>query len=247
MKETKDEKKKKANKIPKKEPSKSATKSVTENKISKLKKQKISTEKTEIVSEKVLPKKKIFSSLNKSEYYDLPYRYNQTVIKILAQTPHALFIYWDISDSDRQAMKKKYGENFFNETRPVLLIHNKTLNTSFEINIDDFTNSWYLHTPTSNCVFNIELGRRKKENNSTVKFEKSAEVLHITKSNTIESPNDHILKSVPNTVYFKNVKTNTLEKHDISSDNVNSIYNLINLYNNENSIENNPSSEFKIS
>ena len=38
------------------------------------------------------------------EYYDLPYRYNQTVIKILAQTPHSIFIYWDISDADRNAI-----------------------------------------------------------------------------------------------------------------------------------------------
>ena len=27
------------------------------------------------------------------EYYDLPYRYNQTVIKILAQTPHYILGY----------------------------------------------------------------------------------------------------------------------------------------------------------
>ena len=40
------------------------------------------------------------------EYYDLPYRYNQTVVKVLAQTPTTLFIYWDISDDDR----KKYVE-----------------------------------------------------------------------------------------------------------------------------------------
>ena len=44
------------------------------------------------------------------EYYDLPYRYNQTVIKILAQTPHSIFIYWDISDADRNAMEQKYGD-----------------------------------------------------------------------------------------------------------------------------------------
>ena len=36
------------------------------------------------------------------EYYDLPYRYNETIVKILAQTPKKLFVYWDISDKDRR-------------------------------------------------------------------------------------------------------------------------------------------------
>ncbi|MBQ3408351.1 MAG: DUF4912 domain-containing protein [Clostridia bacterium] len=182
-----------------------------------------------------------------SEYYDLPYRYNQTVIKILAQTPHALFIYWDISDSDRKEMTDKYGDNFFYETKPVLLVHNKTLNSSFEIEVDDFTNSWYLRTPTSNCVFEIELGRKKITANETIKFENNSNIMHITKSNTLESPNDHILKNQLSSVYFKNVKTNELEKRDVSNYKINNIYNLIELYNDENGYESNPSSGFKIS
>ena len=56
------------------------------------------------------------------EYYDLPYRYNQTVVKVLAQTPNTLFIYWDISDKDRKAFEEQYGENFFEKTKPVLII-----------------------------------------------------------------------------------------------------------------------------
>ena len=47
------------------------------------------------------------------EYYDLPYRYNQTVVKILAQTPTNLFVYWDISDEDRNSYIEQYGEDFF--------------------------------------------------------------------------------------------------------------------------------------
>lgn len=206
-----------------------------------------SVDKTEKVSntskkEQSLTKVKTFS-----EYYDLPYRYNQTVIKILAQTPHALFIYWDISDNDRQEMIDKYGDRFFYETKPVLLVHNKTLNSNFEIEIDDFTNSWYLRTPTSNCVFEIELGRKKITENEKINFENNSNILHITTSNSLESPNDHILKEKLNTVFFKNVKTNELEEKDVSNYNINNVYGLIDLYNDENGYENNPSSGFKIS
>ena len=159
------------------------------------------------------------------EYYDLPYRYNQTVIKILAQTPHSIFIYWDISDADRHAMEQKYGDRFFYETKPILLVHNQTLNYSFEIEIDDFTNSWYLHTPTSDCVFNIELGRKKIPNCNNINIDTDDHVLHIASSNTIESPNDHVLKDTLNKpVYFKNIKTNELEERKVS--NLNAIQNL---------------------
>ena len=49
-------------------------------------------------------------------------------VKILYQTPDTLFVYWDIADSDRENYIKHYGENFFNITRPVLIVQNDTGN-----------------------------------------------------------------------------------------------------------------------
>ena len=89
------------------------------------------------------------------EYYDLPYRYNQTVVKVLAQTPTNLFVYWDIADSDRENFKKEYGYDFFDKTRPVLIVHNETMNYAFEVDINDFANSWYLHVNDANCDYKI--------------------------------------------------------------------------------------------
>ena len=198
-------------------------------------------------SKKVVAKKKVENNSTFPEYYDLPYRYNQTVIKILAQTPNALFVYWDISDKDRTEMIEKYGNDFFNETRPVLLVHNKTLNSNYEIEIDDFTNSWYLRTPTSNCVFEIELGRKKYTNNNTISFENNSNYMYIAKSNTLESPNDHVLKENLGVISFKNVKTNQIQKRDYTNYNLNNVYNLIELHNDGNNFEDNPSSGFKIS
>ncbi len=179
------------------------------------------------------------------EYYDLPYRYNQTVIKILAQTPHSIYIYWDISDEDRNNMIKKYGENLFYDTKPILIVHNQTQNYSFEVEIDDFTNSWYLRTPTSNCVFNIELGRKKISNSNNIQLDTSDDILHITSSNIIESPNDHVLnESFNNPIYFKNIKTNELEERKVS--NLLSIKKLYKEFNFNDEFIHNPSSDFKI-
>ena len=56
-----------------------------------------------------LKRAKLFANL--IEYYDLPYSYNQTVIKVLAQTPTILFVYWEISKEDRELLETNYGKN----------------------------------------------------------------------------------------------------------------------------------------
>lgn len=148
------------------------------------------------------------------EYYDLPYRYNQTVVKVLAQTPNTLFVYWDISDDDKNKYIEKYGEYFFNNTKPVLIVHNLTMNYSFEIDINDFANSWYLTIADSNCDYKIELGRRPINEYVTI----NNNYLYIANSNDIDAPNDHILfDNLSKFVYFRNVKTNTNTKKDIIS------------------------------
>ena len=148
------------------------------------------------------------------EYYDLPYRYNQTVVKILAQTPNILFVYWDISDNDRNNFVSKYGENFFNNTVPVLLVINKTMNYSYEVQINDFANSWYLHVNDANCEYQVELGRRNKENHQNY----YSNYYYVTTSNNLDMPNDHILlDNIPHNVLFKNVKTQELVEKPIAN------------------------------
>ena len=166
------------------------------------------------------------------EYYDLPYRYNQTVVKVLAQTPTNLFIYWDISDKDRENYKEQYGEDFFETTKPVLIIHNTTMNYSFEIDINDFANSWYLHVNDAKCDYTIELGRRPIKENPKI----HTDYIYISTSNQIESPNDHILfNKEQKMVYFRNVKTGVQIEKSISANisfirNMGKIYNIYDMY-----------------
>ena len=97
-----------------------------------------STTKKTTTGKSTSKKKKETVKIEPVEYYDLPYRYNQTVVKVLAQTPTTLFIYWDISDEDRKRFEEQYGENFFESTKPILVVHNDTLGYSFEVEINDF-------------------------------------------------------------------------------------------------------------
>lgn len=229
---------KKTSKKPKK--SSSTNTSKTKNNTSKnVKSKPVSSTLKKSSSSKPKTIKKVNSKTSKSkktniiEYYDLPYRYNQTVVKVLAQTPNNLFIYWDISDKDRDNYKKQYGENFFENTKPVLIVHNDTLNYTFEVDINDFANSWYLHINDSKCDYRIELGRRpitKLEKNENTDY------IYISSSNEIESPNDHVLfNKNQNMVYFKNTKTGTVTNKKISANisfmrNMGKIYNISDLY-----------------
>lgn len=150
--------------------------------------------------------------LSNIEYYDLPYRYNETAVRILAQTPNMLFIYWDISDEDRKTYIEKYGENFFNNTKPILKITNKTMNYSFEVEINDFANSWYLPIKDADCDYSVELGRKPIEYNVSMN-----NYIYIVESNDMQMPNNHILfDKLGKSVFFKNIKNNFVEEKDVS-------------------------------
>lgn len=177
------------------------------------------------------------------EYYELPYRYNQTIVKILAQTPNTLFVYWDISDEDRKKLKSIYGEHFFEITKPVLIIYNDTMGYSFEIDINDFANSWYIKTNDANCTYRIELGRRPIPINYNYiqNYNPDEEIkpvqtsyIYLTSSNEIKAPNDKILFNINKNVYYRNVKTNEVVSKDISNilllSNIGRFYNIFDLY-----------------
>ena len=209
---------------------KSTTKKVTTKKASSAKKTTSTKKTTSKKSQKI----------EVVEYYDLPYRYNQTVVKLLAQTPKTLFIYWDISDNDREYYKKKYGEYFFENSKPILIVHNDTLNYSYEVEINDFANSWYLHINDSNCDYRIELGRKAISNTEKLQIN---DYIYVTTSNGIESPNDRILfDKLQDIVYFRDIKTGKVTPKKISNlhfkKNIGKIYNIYDifraLYNDEN-------------
>lgn len=161
-------------------------------------------------SKKVKEEEKDF--VNILEYYDLPYRYNETVVKILAQTPKILFVYWDVSDNDREKYKEKYGECFFNDTYPVLIVRNKTFNYYQEVEINDFANSWYISINDSRSEYSVELGRRFKEyakrNEIMPHKEDVNSLIHVTESNNLVMPNDRVLlNELQPQVKYRNVKT----------------------------------------
>ena len=150
------------------------------------------------------------------EYYDLPYRYNETVVRILAQTPRKLFVYWDISNEDREKYITTFGENFFNETYPVLLLYNEDKKYIKEVVVNDFANSWYIDIDNPKTKYSVQLGRKFRNKPQIINIAKMVEekidlqndYLPVVNSNKIEAPNDRILfDHFTRNVKFRNVKT----------------------------------------
>lgn len=166
-----------------------------------------------------------------TEYYDLPAVYNRTIVKILAQAPSSLFVYWEISEEDKKKLQLQYGESFFQNTKPYLVITNETMNYSFETEINDYANSWYIHIHDSSCKYGVQLIRKSIHHNT----DNSHSVINIISSNEIATPNDHILfDKLGKTVFFRDVKSNREIEKDISSlsfiSNIGRVYNIYDLY-----------------
>ena len=166
----------------------------------------ITKSKTTKKTTKKVTAKKIDLMKIANEFHELPYRYNQTVVKILAQSPTKLFVYWDISDEDRATYVTAYGEDFFNITSPYLKVKNETLNYVFDVKIDDFANSWYLNISDDNCKYTLELYRKPNKNTTSNNI---PEFISVTISNEMDIPNGKILLVDDNAeLLFRNIKTN---------------------------------------
>ena len=143
------------------------------------------------------------------EYYDLPNNYNQTMVRVLFQTPKKLFVYWEISEADRLRLLEEHGKDFFYHSTPYLVVRNDTKNYSFEIEINDFANSWYFDVPDSKCDYSVELIRKHHETNATIP---------IRGSNELEVPNNHILfEQNRREIFFINVKNNYVTSRNIAN------------------------------
>lgn len=158
------------------------------------------------------------------EYFDLPYRYNETIVKLLVQTTKRLFVYWDISDKDKEYFINLFGNEFFNETVPFLRIINESMNYSFDIEINDFANSWYININDENCKYHVELYRKFKNNNIDNDIKNLIQNINqqnnnfnldnnifISASNKMTSPNDKVLSAnytYPRSIEYRNIKTN---------------------------------------
>ena len=99
--------------------------------------------------------------LLKTEYYELPQKYNQTVIRLLVQSPTRMFAYWEVSDDTIREFNKHH--NNYSDCVAVLKVTNLTHNYSYSIPVSPFANNYYIEVEDCGCNYKVELGRMEKK------------------------------------------------------------------------------------
>lgn len=113
--------------------------------------------------------------LLKTEYYELPTKYDRTIVRLLVQSPTRMYVYWDVSEESIKNFET--SNNNYSSSTPVLRITNKTMNYTYDIPIDPYANNYYIETKDADCEYQVELGRVVKN-----------EFVNIYTSNTVKVP-----------------------------------------------------------
>ena len=131
------------------------------------------------------------------EYFDVPFRYNETCIKLIFQNPYTLYAFWDVSDEDEKKYIEKYGEHSYYNSRIYLEVSNLDNGKKFEIDVNPFAKSWFIHIYEPNCKYAVKLCR-------TINNEK----VDIAASNSLMVPTNAPHFPPDTTFTFVNNKTN---------------------------------------
>lgn len=134
------------------------------------------------------------SAFGQQSLYQLPEIYGETRITLMPVDHHLLYTYWEISDEKLRSFKEKFGIKLFESSIPALKITNISKNTSFLIQLNEFSTSWYINVPDSGCVYMAEIGRKFSDD-----F-----FISFASSNHVLMPNVNI--SLNTAAYFVNCK-----------------------------------------
>ncbi len=126
----------------------------------------------------------------KSEYYDLPTKYDNTTVKLLVQSPTRMFAYWDISDKFIVEFSKNNAN--YETSIPFLKITNLTMNYSYEIQISPFSNNYYIEVKDPDCDYKVELLRKSKGKSFLISSSNNA---HIPRSSPCEYNEDIVFRN----------------------------------------------------
>ncbi|MDD5692413.1 MAG: DUF4912 domain-containing protein [Candidatus Omnitrophica bacterium] len=96
---------------------------------------------------------------------ELPYQYDQDKIVLQVRDPRWVHTYWELRNLTLESLKSRLGDDF-HRARKVLRVYDVTniifngsnANSFFDIQINDFANSWYIDTGKPGCSFCVDLG-----------------------------------------------------------------------------------------
>uniref|UniRef100_A0A7C2EJF8 DUF4912 domain-containing protein n=1 Tax=Ammonifex degensii TaxID=42838 RepID=A0A7C2EJF8_9THEO len=98
---------------------------------------------------------------------ELPRRYGEDRLVLLARDPYWLFAYWEISATKQEEFSTRYGPEIWQSSRPLLRLYDVTgvefqgnnANTYVDIAINEESDNWYIEVGQPNRAFCVDLGR----------------------------------------------------------------------------------------
>ena len=153
-----------------------------------------------------------------SEYYELPTKYNETIVRLLVQSPTRMYAYWEVSDSSIKNFDNQKVD--YNSSTPVLKITNLTMGYSYEVKIDPFATNYWIDVKDVNCQYKVELGRR--DNNKYVSIYESNKVTIPRSAPVYQKEAEEIIyrnyirleKTEKFTIYYKQREFNPQNKQE---------------------------------
>ena len=118
---------------------------------------------------------------------ELPASYDQDKIILQVRDPRWLHTYWELRDQTIQGLKSRLGDDFY-RARKVLRVYDVTniifggsnANRFFDIQINDFANSWYVDTAGPGRSWCVDLGLMLAD----------GRFITILRSNVVQTPLD---------------------------------------------------------
>ena len=94
----------------------------------------------------------------------IPWSYGDTRIVALARDPYWIFAYWEINGAVREKIQQQYGSEGWSSGKLLLRVYDVTNNYFFdskmilEIQVNDYSNNWYINTEQPIHTYLLELG-----------------------------------------------------------------------------------------
>ncbi len=147
---------------------------------------------------------------------ELPHEYGVTKITLMTRDPETLFAYWEINSETRKKHQLRRGRH----NKPLILrvfekIEGQSNPVHYDIEVNDYTSSWYLKKRSSATLVQVALGL----------YDKSGAFLELCLSNEISIPRlgfskeeDAEFAEINDEVYHQIVKLSGVQKQSSSEE-----------------------------
>lgn len=118
---------------------------------------------------------------------DIPYQYDQDKIVLQVRDPHWVHAYWELRSQTLEGLKARLGDGFLRAKRVLrvydvtnVMFNGSNANSFFDLQVNDFANSWYIDTNGPGRAFCVDLGLMLPD----------GRFITIVRSNVVQTPID---------------------------------------------------------